>query len=113
MFTLIITLVAAGTFAAGTFAAGYLLRGLLAVAWERKHQRRPLAALSDHMVRGLADLAHNQQTSAAREADLALLDELRHRDQQFDHRAGPRITTSPPPVKSASPGPPPRPRKRP
>jgi hypothetical protein len=112
MFTLIITLVAAGTFAAGTFAAGYLLRGLLAVAWERKHQRRPLAALSDHMVRGLADLAHNQQTSAAREADLALLDELRHRDQQFDHRAGPRITTSPPTM-PASPGPPPRPRKRP
>lgn len=65
--------------AISTFLAGYLLRGWLAVLWERKRQQRPLAGLSDPLLRGLADLVHNQRTSTAREADLVLLDELRRR----------------------------------
>lgn len=61
--------------------AGFLLRGLLAVALERKRRRNPLSMLSDDLLRGLTDITDRRATNAAFDTDQALLAELRRRNQ--------------------------------
>lgn len=63
--------------------AGFLLRGLLAVALERKRRRYPLSMLSDDLLRGLADIADRRATTAAGEASRTILAELRRRNPEL------------------------------
>jgi hypothetical protein len=75
--------------AVGAFLAGFLLRGMLAVALERKRRRHPLSGLSDQQLRGFVQIADGRWGQPASfRARQEIKNEVLRRNLPFDHQAG-------------------------